>query len=70
MRGKSRTIQVVPEIGSDSNLRDPRVLEGVSLAMGGGNDIHKARQPTEGLRLWAGDLVCLWDSQGRMNKGI
>lgn len=70
MRGKSRTIQVMPGIGSDSNPRDPRVLEGVSLAIGGGNDIHKARQPTEGLGLWAGDLACLWDSQGRMNKGI
>lgn len=55
---------VVPRIGWDSNLRDQKALEGVSVAIGGGSDIPKARQPKEGVRLWAGGHACLWDSQG------
>lgn len=45
-------------------------MEGVGLAVGGGDDIPKARQPPEGDRLWAGGHMCLWDSQGRRSKRI
>lgn len=66
MRAQSRQRVVVRGLGLDSNLRARKVLESVSLAIGGGSDILKARQPTDGVGLWARGHACLGDSEGRM----